>query len=141
MNINAVLAQTCTVSITAVDFGSYGGTVGVAANGDVTVNCTFGIPYNITMDAGLHFGGGGVQARWVSDGAGNYIDYGLYKESAFNFLWGDSDFANTNPNGSSLADTGSGADQPHTVYGWLSSPSPGTPAGAFSDTVNVTVHY
>jgi spore coat protein U-like protein len=67
--------------------------------------------------------------------------YWLFKDSSYNTEWGDVDFANTFPGGSSLADTGTGIAQPHTVYGYVANLLGGQPPGTYTDTVLVTVHY
>ncbi len=63
------------------------------------------------------------------------ITYGLYKDAARSQLWEDA-----NTPGSTVAGTGTGSAQSATVYGRVS--AQGTPsAGAYSDTVVVTVTY
>ena len=141
MNVSANLLASCTVSTTSITFPDYDGSSGVFGNGDVMVNCPASTPYNIAMDGGLNYDAQNGILRNVSDGAGNYILYTFYQDSAYTTLWGDSDYDNTYTSGASLADTGTGASQPHTVYGVIASPPSGAPAGAYSDTVNVTVYY
>ena len=87
----------------------------------------------------MHYNIVGAGYRAVSDGI-NARMYRLFMDNVFGTQWGDSDFANTYPGGASVADTGSGAAQPHTVYGWLESGIV-LPAGTYSDTVTVTVNY
>jgi spore coat protein U-like protein len=135
LNVSANVVPACTVSTTAVNFGDTDGSADVFANGDVTVNCSSGIQYNIALDAGLNYD---LISRRVSDGV-NYIRYELYKDAANANQWADSDFANTYPFGLSVPDTGDGTDQPHIVYGYLSSPS--GPVGTYTDVITVTVHY
>ncbi len=138
LDVAATIVSACTVTATGVTFPASDGTSYGYANGDVTVNCSGGVAYNIALDAGLNYNAQGIAYRNVSDGAGSNIIYGLYKENTSWTLWGDADYDNTYPGGASLADTGSGADQPHTVYGDLNY---ATVPGTFSDTVNVTVNY
>lgn len=136
LDVSFTAITSCTVTTSSVDFGSGIGLSGATGNGDVTVNCSSGTPYNIALDAGLHFTGAW---RQISDGS-NFRIYELFMYNLGGSEWGDSDHANTYPKGASVADTGTGAAQPHTVYGGLGS---GTiiPAGAYSDTVTVTVYY
>lgn len=138
LNVSFTAVAACTVSTTAVNFGSGTGLTDVLANGDVTVNCASGTPYHIALDAGLHTQPN--MARAISNGT-NAEYYTLSKNNSNWLEWGDSDYSNTYSGGSSLADTGSGSAQAHTVYGYLYSSVSALPAGAYSDTVTVTVYY
>jgi spore coat protein U-like protein len=135
VSVNKVVA--CTVSTTAVNFGDTDGTTMLYADGDVTVNCTPGAPYNIALDAGQNYDT--ALGRILSYGV-NTISYGLTQDPGYQTQWGDSDFANTFDEGSSLADTGDGTDQPHTVYGYVGTGN-NVPAGTYTDVVTVTVYY
>jgi spore coat protein U-like protein len=136
--VSVDVVPVCQVYTNSMYFGSVlAGTTNVA-NGDVEVNCPSLTPYNIALDAGLFYDG---ILRRVADFLGsNYINYGLYKDAAYSLEWGDSDFVNTYPNGSSLAATGSGLWQPHTVYGRLTVPL-SAPTNYYNDTVTVTVYF
>jgi spore coat protein U-like protein len=137
VNVNVV--PVCQVYTSSVYFGDVlAGTTNVA-NGDVQVKCPSLTPYNIALDAGLNYSG---TWRRVNNYVypTSYIDYGLYKDSAYTLQWGDSNYADTYPNGSSLADIGNGLSQSHTVYGRLTVPL-GAPTSNYSDTVTVTVYF
>ncbi len=123
------------MTTSSVNFGNVTGG-SATANGDVSVTCSENVAYHITLDAGLNYAAG---ARNLSDGGAGRFGYALYKDPALTSEWGDSDYANTFTGGSSLADTGNGALQAHTVYGRLL-PGTGTP-GLYTDTVTVTVVY
>lgn len=140
MDVTATMVASCAVTVTGVSFPDSDGTAYLVANGDVTVNCTSGAPYNIAFDAGSNHGlaSNYPSRRAVADGAGNYAAYILDKPDSTG-QWGDSDYANTYSLGGSLADTSTGADQPHTIYGYM--PSPSVVLGAYSDIVNVTLYY
>jgi len=104
---------------------------------DVTVNAANGVIYNVTLSAGTHISGG---VRGMLKGDGSRVTYYLYKDAARTQEWGDSDKANTYSAGSSVAGTGTGADQAYTAYGRVTT-SGGTPTGSYMDQVTVTVHY
>jgi spore coat protein U-like protein len=139
LNVSATVAVVCTVSTTVIDFGVLSSVDITLANGDVTVACATGVPYWIALDAGTNFVGG---SRAVSiEGVGpDFVQYALFKDFPTDTDWGDADFANTFPGGSSMADTGNGTAQSHTVYGVIS-PSESQPPGTYTDTVVVTVYY
>jgi spore coat protein U-like protein len=116
---------------------NFGGSQGVlAANVDqtstISVQCTNTTPYNIALDAGIG-AGATVAVRRMTSG-GNTIDYSLYRDAGRSQVWGTTVGTNT------VAATGNGAAQLHTVYGRV--PPQTTPAPAtYTDTITVTVSY
>lgn len=144
MDVSTNVVAACLVSATNIDFGTTDGTDVVNTTGTITVNCSSGASYNVALDAGLHSLNGGY--RGVQNAAGDIIVYSLWKDAGYTDQWGDSDFANTYPLGSSVAGTGTGVAQQLTVEAVLDSTSgsPGnvfTPDTIYSDTVTVTVHF
>jgi spore coat protein U-like protein len=139
--VSAAVAAVCTVSTSAVSFGSVTGLVVVTTTGDVTVNCTVSLPYHIALDGGQHLLGNPMSGFTRNIISGSYgAPYVLIKPTG-GLSWGDSDYSNTFPSGSSLADTGSGANQAHTVNATLP-PFASVPGGTnLTDTVTVTVYY
>lgn len=136
LNVTAAIVPVCTVSATPVNFGGVTGLQNEYANGDVSVNCSPGVPYNIALDGGLHWM---TETRWLSNGTDerNYI----LSASPDGSEWGDQDFAYTTM-GYSVPDTGNGANQPHTIYGKIPAYGVGMQPGVpYTDTVTVTVHY
>ncbi len=140
LDVSANVIPTCTVSASPVNFGDFDSSADIYANGDVTVNCASGVPYHIALGAGQNQDPSSLGRR-ITDGSGNYILYFLLKPDMY-YQWGDSDYDNTYPHGSSVAGTGSGSTQPYTVYGSiLQSSALGKPSGLYTDVVTVTVHY
>jgi spore coat protein U-like protein len=135
LQVSVNLVPACQVSASSVNFGDVLWNTDSFANGDVSVNCPQDTAYNIALDAGSNF----YDFRRVYNGSSGYIQYRLYKDSAYTLEWGDSDYAGTYIWGSSLADTGNGLSQSHTVYGKLF--GAGVPVGSYSDTVTVTVYF
>lgn len=139
LDVSTSVIIACNVSTVSIAFPDYEGPAPVYTNGDVTVTCTLGTVYKIALDAGLNYNGG---LRNVFNGAsGDQLKYFLYKDAGRSIEFGDGDYAGTYPSGSSLSDTGSGLAQPHPVYGRLGPSLISKQAGAYSDTVNVTVYY
>jgi spore coat protein U-like protein len=125
-------AATCTINSSTVNFGSQGL---LGANVDQTVPiqvmCTKTTPYNIGLDAGT--GSGATVATRKMTGAATVI-YSLYSDSAHATVWGNTIGTDT------VAATGSGSRQNHTVYGRMLSQN--APAlGTYTDTITVTVTY
>jgi spore coat protein U-like protein len=132
LNVSATVLPACSASVTPVNFGNYSGDY-LYANGDITVTCLQGTPYHIALDAGRNY-------RQISNGMNGLLSYSLYKDMS-GTEWGDSDYANTYPRGSSLTDWGTGFSQAHTVYGVLRGGQTASEAGTYSDTVQVSIYY
>jgi len=138
LSVSVLVPAKVQMTATPMNFGStFNAPAPLQASASITVNILSGTAYNITIDAGLNIAG----ERRVTNGAGNFRSYLLYKDATRTQLWGDSDFTATYAAGSSLAATGTGATQTFTVY----ADSPGVaaqlPAGIYSDAVTVTVNY
>ncbi|MGA7297474.1 MAG: spore coat protein U domain-containing protein [Rhodanobacteraceae bacterium] len=102
----------------------------ISSTTDISVKCTTDASYTI----GLTAASGGTGSRTMS-GPGTSIGYEMYSNAGHTSVWGDTIGTDT------VADTGNGTSQTHTVYGLVSS-IPGTAsAGNYSDTVTVTVTY
>jgi len=120
-----------------LDFGGFDNSVSgntVPATGQISVFAANGFNYNVTIDAGVNYSG---TSRQVSDGTGSYLAYNLYHDATYTTEWGDSGFSNTYPVGAAIPGTGTGAWQPYTVHGLLTTDSMAN--GAFhNDMVTVT---
>jgi spore coat protein U-like protein len=116
-----------------LDFGSQGLlTANVDATSTIQVTCTNTTAYNIGLSAGT--GAGATVATRKMTSGGNTINYSLYRDVGRTQVWG------TTINTDTVAATGNGAGQTHTVYGRV--PPQTTPAAAtYTDTITVTVTY
>lgn len=127
------IESTCSINTPAatdVNFGSVLSTAtDVQSEGSLSVNCTEGTDYQITLNAGEN--GTDIDSRAMSDGAGNSVAYQLYHDSDLTTPWGDT------PGSDTYTAVGAGEVQEVTVYGLV--PSANSPAGDYSDTVTATV--
>jgi spore coat protein U-like protein len=132
MDVSATVTENCVVSTTALSLTSGSNVDGTST---IDVTCTADTTWEATADAG---GGTGASltTRKMANGA-NLLDYALYTDSARTTIWGDGADATT----SKISDTGTGSAQTKTIYGRVSSGQTSLPAGAYSDTVTVTVTY
>lgn len=136
LGVSATVAANCTISTTALDFGSIDtlSATAVLGTGGVEIACTNGSSWTATADVG---GGSGATfaTRRMTSGT-DTLNYSLFTDSARTIVWGD---------GSSstgvIASTGTGAAQNITIYGRIPGSQTGVPAGDYSDTVAVTVTY
>ncbi|MFJ3054706.1 spore coat U domain-containing protein [Herbaspirillum sp. NPDC087042] len=132
LTISASVVASCTVVGSAIAFGAYTQTL-VNQSGSITVLCTNGTTYNVGLDAGTGTGST-VSTRKMSAAGGGTLNYSLYRDAAHTNNWGTTIGTDT------VAGTGSGLLQTLTVYGQI--PAAQTPlAGAYSDTVTVTLTY
>jgi len=136
LNVSTTVGGSCSVSAAGIAFPYIANSI-TNANGSVTVNCISGTNYSIALDAGLHAIG---NSRYVSDANSNEIQYALWQDIGLSTQWGDDGVTYA---ATSVSDSGSGADQVHTVYGTLFATNVigAIGPGQYSDTVNVTVNY
>ena len=133
--VRATIAASCVIVASSdLDFGSLG-VLAASAPGtsSIQVQCTDTTPYNIGLSAGT--GQNATMAARKLTNAGATINYSLYTDAAHTNVWG-----NTAPT-DTVADTGNGASQGHTVYGLIPAQSPTPAPGTYTDTITVTVTY
>ncbi|MGE3141999.1 MAG: spore coat U domain-containing protein [Hyphomonadaceae bacterium] len=132
--VNATVIASCAVSANDLQFGNYNPVADsdLDAATTLSVACTNGTPFQIALGLG---GGTGAStaARYMTNGA-NTLAYTLYQDASRSTLWGETAGVDTK------AGTGTGAAVSIDVYG--RAPMHQTaPAGAYSDTIVVTVTY
>jgi spore coat protein U-like protein len=136
MSVNVTVSATCTVTSSGVAFtGPFDGTE-VPGTGTITINCSNGAPFNITLDAGSN----AIPSKRRMALGPDYLSYELYQDSGRSVVWGDQGFAGTYNAGNPVASIGTGLDQDFTVYAKMPSQQVG-PDGNYQDSVSVIVHY
>lgn len=138
LNVSANVVSTCLISTTPVNFGNYDGLAGpLNGAGQVSVTCTDTQPWEITLGEGANAGAGSLPTapiRRMTDGSGNFLDYGLFSDAGHATNW-------QNVTGASMpSGIGNGLAQSTPVYGQI----PGgqsVPVGAYTDAVIATVNY
>ena len=134
--VSAVINSACSVTASALTFGSYNPTSGSPLDGTSTISvyCTVGSAYTVALDIGT--GGGAFATRTIANGA-NVLDYNLYTSNARTTVWGDGTGAT-----STVAGSGAGLLTPssQTVYGRVSALQD-KPAGTYTSTITVTVNF
>lgn len=133
--VNATISTACTITSTGMDFGEVGiagaTTAQTDSTGTLSVTCSVGGSYSISLDGGLH----PVAAQRNIQSNSNTLAYDLYKDPARGVVW----TAVAAP----YTGTGTGAAQIITIYGRIAAGLPfalgnGVP---FTDTVLVTITY
>lgn len=128
----AASAQTCTVAVTPVNFGTYSpfDTTPLTSTGQVRVNCEGSGGYSVALNAGAN-SGGSFAGRSLGNGQSK-LSYQLYSDPARTQIWGDG-------SGGSAAVPISGSGT-LTIYGRIPARQ-SVSAGAYGDTILVTIAY
>lgn len=132
--VTATVVPACTVSASTLAFGVYDPTSASPTDAatNVGVTCTNGTAYDVGLDAGAG-AGATIAARKMTHSA-DTLSYALYTDASRTALWGDTIGVNA------VAGTGSGALQSLSVYGRIGAHQT-APAGAYTDTITVTVTF
>lgn len=137
LSVTASVSKTCTLTTTAVAFGTYDPAAGTdtTATGAVTVTCTSGTGYTVALDAGANPGtAGDTDTRRMKANTSDYLPYLLYQDAAHTTPWGNS-------GGEILTgQIGDGSAQTIDVHGVVLK-NQYVAAGSYVDTVIVTVTY
>jgi len=137
LTVSATVTNNCTISTAALTFAPYDPVItNASANldgtGRVTVACTKGAAPTIGLGTGSSASG---STRRLSDGAGNFLTYDVFKDSGRSTSWANS--------GAGLLTTTaatSKAARDFTVYGRVAG-NQDVPAGSYGDTVVATVNF
>jgi len=136
MSVTATVTANCTISTSALAFGNVNTISGsnVDGTGGLSITCTNGTAWTATAGVGAGPGASFTNRRMVS--GGNQLNYNIFTTVARTTVWGNG----TGGTGT-ITGTGSGTAQSVTVYGRVSSGQTSVPAGAYADTVAVTITY
>ena len=137
LGVSATVTNNCTISTTALAFGSYDPVVANASTnldgtGTVSVACTKGTTATVGLGLGSNASG---STRRMSDGTGNFLTYELYQDVSHSTVWGTAGAGLLSP-----AAAPSKAARNFTVFGQVAS-NQDVAAGSYSDTVVATVNF
>jgi spore coat protein U-like protein len=131
-SVTATVVPGCSISASALAFGTYTGSAALNGTTTVSVNCPSGTPYNVGLDQG-QASGATVTTRQMMNGT-NPLNYALYSNSGRTTNWGKTVGTDT------VAGTGSGSTQSLTVYGQIPAGQKPVP-GSYTDTITASVTY
>jgi spore coat protein U-like protein len=143
LGVTLTITSGCTISASAtLAFGSVAGsslaTTDATANTTFAVTCTLLAPYAIGMGYGAN--ASGTQRRMLT-GASTYLNYGLYQSTGTTQPWTTATSSTScTTAGACVTAIGTGAAVTYTVYGDVPS-GQAVAAGAFTDSVTMTVYY
>lgn len=133
----------CSVSATGVAFGNYSFTNPTAtdATGNVQVSCSLGglISLLVSYDILLSTGGSASYAPRKMTSGTNELQYNLYTNAGRSIVWGNGTSDTSIVSDGYLLGLGTTVRN-YSVYGRLPA-GQNTPAGAYTDTITVTVNY
>lgn len=137
--VSATVQGTCTATATPIAFGIYTGTLVTVTTSAVTVTCTKGTIYNVTLNAGLNTASGSTEAARKMIGqyvATDTLAYTLLAGTTSGSpAWGDGTLGTT-----AVAGVGNGAGQALPIYATLTGGQTLNP-DTYGDTVTATVNY
>ena len=138
--VTATVNTNCKVSAAALAFNYTPGSGAATNNTTVTVNCTKGTAFHTELTAGTT-GGSTIAQRLLNDGAGDKLQYNLYRDAGLTLVWGMTDGTDTVDG----VGAGMGVAQAvsQTVYGQVidSAANQLEPPGTYIDTITVNVTY
>lgn len=137
------LGCACAVSPapTAVAFGNYNPISGpaISTTGNIAVTCSALVLFTTSYVISLSAGNSGSFTTRFMNLTGNHLNYNLYTQAAHTTVWGDGTAGTATVSDSYIA-VALSETRNYTVYGLLPALQ-AVPAGAYTDTITVTVTY
>jgi spore coat protein U-like protein len=137
MPVSVNVINSCTVAATPMSFGAPAAIGGsnIDSTSTISLVCTNGATYDVALDMGLNVASG---QRYMSNGASTpvTIPYGIYTDAARSAAWGSTTGTNT-----VAGSAGTSGAVTLTAYGRIPSSATSVGAGAYTDTVTVTVTF
>ncbi len=130
MTFSYSIIPSCIISTSPLNFGSYTfANISADLESSITIsaNCDVGANYSLLFSNGNNYQSPNNR---LTDGAGHFVDYSLYKDSARtqNIVGNNSTTINS---------VGTGDAQNFTIYGSVMK-GQNMPAGTYADTITVT---
>ncbi|MCW5793688.1 MAG: spore coat protein U domain-containing protein [Nitrospira sp.] len=138
--VHVTVAPQCSVSTNGMEFGVFH-RESVTGKGSIDIACHRGIDYHVTLGAGAHYEPGTHTRHMEGSSPRHKLSYRLYQDVGHFIEWGDRGYANTFPEGVSIRGTGTNQKQSLVIYGQIPASNGQLPAGSYSDTVLVTLHF
>lgn len=130
-SVQGAVTANCLLDTEDIDFGSVGVIDSdIDASGDLSITCTPGTPYSVSLDGGLS--GATNPEQRLMQSADSSVIYGLYTNPGRTSPWGEAA-------GTLVAGAGNGARQALPIYGRV--PAQPVRPGNYSDIVVVVIAY
>ncbi|NNC58535.1 MAG: spore coat protein U domain-containing protein [Erythrobacter sp.] len=136
MPVSAQVLENCSVVSSAMNFGPITdvGAANVDTTATLTLACTANASYEIQLDNGANPVAG--QRRLANAAKSEFLNYDIYKDISRSSRWGSTIGADTVAGKATVLGTAS-----VTAYGRIPSGVAKVSAGAYTDTVTVTVNF
>jgi len=132
VSISGSVSPICSVSAGSLGFGTYSAAAASLGSAAVSVNCSNGGAYQVSLGSGQY---STSATRRMLGPSNNYLNYELFSDAGRTTQWGNGTVL-----GGQVSGTGSGSAQSLIVYGRIPASQLSTP-GTYSDSVLVTVEY
>lgn len=137
LSVSATVAKNCTITTSAVSFGSYDPVVANAttpldSTGTISVTCTKGAGTRIDLGLGANPSG---STRQMAGGSSEFLTYELYQDSGRSTVWGSGAMA-----GNNIGAAPSKVTRNVTVFGRVPA-AQDVSASAYNDTVVATINF
>jgi len=130
--VTATVLDNCVISATDMNLGTFDGTNNLAATSNISVSCTNGKAYDVSLSPG---NSGNSAARTLSNGS-QTLAYNLYTTVDHDVVWDSTNVVSDTGGGMAVTNT-------HTVYGQLlaSDNTGAIDAGTYTDSITATIVY
>jgi len=132
MSVTATVQPTCQISASALNFGTYSGSL-INTASVLTVTCTNTTVFNIGLNAGTATGATVTTRKMTGPGSAT-LSYILFRDGARTQNWGNTVWTDT------LISEANGTAQQFGVFGQLPAGQFVTP-GSYADTIIATITY
>jgi len=132
--VSATVLPSCIVTADPLDFNTYVSTADSTQQNTLTITCTLGTTYTVSLNAGQAPGATTSTRKMVGlVNTSSFLPYNLYSNAARTQNWG-------NQSSDWVSGTGTGLVQSLIIYGKIPAGA-NVPADTYNDTITVTVAY
>ncbi len=133
------LAQSCTLTASAVSFGNYSPLSADTSTGLIKTTCVSGSLITFSYTLALSSGAGSFTSRHFA-GSTPYFNYQLYLDSAGTQVWGDGTGTSMTKSDTLVLLPTVQQQHSYTIYGKVPARQY-VPPGSYSDSITVTLTY
>jgi spore coat protein U-like protein len=148
LTVNGSVSQSCTtlssaqtLTFPAYDFQANASTADTAGPVSYTTQCTKGSSVAFSVDGGANFAHTSGTRALKSAGTGDYMNYGLFQDSADTTAWAFNSSTGGGTNGPTLNPTSNTQTLTLTIYGSIPAGQDVSVASDYTDSVTVAVNY
>ena len=148
LTVNGSVSQSCTtlssaqtLTFPAYDFQANATAADTAGPVSYTTQCTKGSSVAFSVDGGANFAHTSGTRALKSAGTGDYMNYGLFQDSADTTAWAFNSSTGGGTNGPTLNPTSNTQTLTLTIYGSIPAGQDVSVASDYTDSVTVAVNY